>query len=73
MHLIKIRRRGTATSSGHIFNIDADIPSKPWAFLLSSFFIIDTILLKENETSEIELFVRRVKVGSVDSILKGWH
>ena len=73
MHLLKIRHRGLATSSGHNFNIAAEIPSNPWAFFVSNFLMIDTILFTEKLTSDIELLVSGAKVGRVDSMLKGWH
>jgi hypothetical protein len=53
-HLLKIRKIGLATSSGHNLSIAAEIASKPLAFLLSNFLIISMILEWENVILERE-------------------
>ena len=68
---LKIRYRGLATSSGHILSIEADIPSKPLAFLLTSFSMILTMFACVKVMSCIELLESGEKAGSEESISNG--
>ena len=64
---------GSATSAEQILSMFAEIPSGPWAFLLSSLFMIEDIFSSEMSMRRIEFGVSGLKCGRLESISNGLH
>ena len=65
--------RGSAISDEQILSMCAEMPSGPFAFLLSSLRMMDDIFSFEMLMRRIELFVSICCGGRVDAMSKGLH
>ena len=68
-----IRDRGMATSLEHNLSMAIEIPSKPFALLLFSLWMMSMIFSVLNCKSERRMLVSRLRVGRLLGVSRGRH